>query len=171
MLVLISGPPASGKTTLAAQLAPRLRLPLVAKDVIKESLADALGEYSLEWSRRIGGATWAVMFTLVERYLSDGASVIFEANFYPERQREWFTALGVGFVPFEVHCTADPRILRSRGTTRERHRIHHEAGDPYEIAVRTNGPLELDGNVLRLDTTDGQPFDLDDICRRIEGTV
>ena len=35
--VVVSGPPASGKTTLARAIAPALGLPLVAKDTIKEA--------------------------------------------------------------------------------------------------------------------------------------
>lgn len=43
-VVLITGPPASGKTTLARNLAERLNLPVLAKDRIKETLFDALDD-------------------------------------------------------------------------------------------------------------------------------
>jgi len=43
MQVLVGGPPASGKSTLAAALAGELGLPLLSKDVVKDALMAALG--------------------------------------------------------------------------------------------------------------------------------
>jgi predicted kinase len=42
-LVLVTGPPASGKTSLAQPLARHLGRPLLGKDTIKEALFDSLG--------------------------------------------------------------------------------------------------------------------------------
>lgn len=46
-VILVNGLPATGKTTLARRIATDLRLPLLAKDAIKETLFDTLG-----WSDR-----------------------------------------------------------------------------------------------------------------------
>lgn len=42
MIVLVNGAPGSGKTTLASPLGRMLGLPLIAKDTIKEAMADVL---------------------------------------------------------------------------------------------------------------------------------
>ena len=43
LLIIVNGPPASGKSTLAEQVAAQLRLPYLSKDAIKEELYDSLG--------------------------------------------------------------------------------------------------------------------------------
>ncbi len=58
LLVVVTGPPAAGKTTIAREIARRLHLPLIAKDTIKEALFDGLGTGDLAWSQRLGTATY-----------------------------------------------------------------------------------------------------------------
>ena len=55
-LLIVNGLPGSGKTTLSRELAPRLGLPLISKDDIKELLFDQLGWSDREQSKRFGGA-------------------------------------------------------------------------------------------------------------------
>jgi predicted kinase len=173
LVVLVSGPPAAGKTTLARGLAPRLQLPLIAKDDIKESLSDTLQKTSLRWSKRLGAATWDVMFVLFERFVSAGASAIFESNFYPDLQRSRLLTLRsrYPFLPVEIHCIADPVTLARRNNERERHAAHHSrSGITAEIAATwalNNGALGLSEHLIEVDTGSPEPVDLDAIVAYI----
>jgi predicted kinase len=65
-VVLISGAPGSGKTSLAGPLAAELGFALLGKDRIKETLHDALGAPApdLAWSRRLRAAAIELLWTL-----------------------------------------------------------------------------------------------------------
>jgi predicted kinase len=60
-LILVTGPPASGKTTLAQPLARQLGVPLLGKDTVKEALFDTLGTGDRAWSRRLGAPARACL--------------------------------------------------------------------------------------------------------------
>lgn len=169
--MIVSGPPGAGKTTLAAQLAPALGLPMIAKDEIKESLFDSLGWSDDEWSRKLSLATYELLLLVAERLLEGGASLVLESNIHRDPQRELFLALRnrLAFDVFEVFCTADEQELERRSRERERHPGHHRAASAGEIR-QDRFPLELDDNVLQVDTTLPESVDLDDIVAKIRGT-
>ena len=60
-ILLVTGPPASGKTFVARVLADRLGLQLIEKDTIKETLYDSLGTDDGAWSQQLGRATFALI--------------------------------------------------------------------------------------------------------------
>ena len=51
--VIITGPPASGKTSLGIKLVTELKLPFIFKDGIKELLFDSLGWKDRDWSKNL----------------------------------------------------------------------------------------------------------------------
>ena len=62
----VSGSPGSGKTELATPLAQRLSLPLLAKDTIKEVLAEQTdpAELTLATSQTVGALAFDVLYAL-----------------------------------------------------------------------------------------------------------
>src|SRR5437879_5960568 len=66
-LVIVCGPPASGKSTIADNLARSLGLPVLSKDLVKERMMDHLGG-----SEEIGAAAFAVQFAIARELLRSG---------------------------------------------------------------------------------------------------
>jgi len=172
--VIVSGPPGAGKTTLARRLSAELGLPLIAKDDIKESLFASLGWSDREWSKRVGAATWDLIFLLMERFATARSPAIVESNFYPEQQRATVEALCNGHAIVEIHCTADPSVLAERFNTRERHPGHDPDGPAHTVegaaaTLVNNGALAI-GAVIEVDTTHPERIDWDAlICEIREG--
>jgi predicted kinase len=149
-LVYVSGPPGAGKTSLAVPLAAELGYALLSKDLIKETLHDALGapEPDLAWSRRLGGAAMELLWTLAAR----SADVLIEANFRPYSDYERARLIALGGNPVEVHCACPADIAAARYTTRARHSVHHLTHATAESLAEWDRPVGI-GALVTVDTT------------------
>jgi len=158
--VIVSGPPASGKTTVAVPLAGALALPLVAKDTIKEALMDSLGAEDLARSRALGVATFAVMFALARSHLETGVGLVLEANFARGVSEADLRPLAARSRAVLVHCWAPREVLvaRYRARAAHRHPGHHDL-------------LRLDEGLGWLEPLAGEPPDLGVPCLRVDTTA
>ena len=174
-LVIIGGAPAAGKTTLGRWLAAELRLPYLGKDDIKETLYDTLGTGDRTWSRRLGRATYSLLYLFVEIELRAGRSLIVESNFEAQYAVPVFRALIERYSaqPFQVLCRADPAVLQTRyherATTGQRHPGHldHLLVDELPGRVSDYDILPIGGESLVIDTTDLATVDYAAVARRI----
>lgn len=107
--VVVSGPPASGKSTVAPALAAELGWPLLAKDTIKDALMDALGCADVEASRRLGRAAVRALLA-VARDCPDGA--VLESVWYRSMAVEDLRALDAPVV--EVFCRCEQAVATAR---------------------------------------------------------
>jgi predicted kinase len=149
-LVYVSGSPGAGKTSLAAPLAAELGYALLTKDLIKETLHDALGapEPDLAWSRRLGGAAMELLWTLAAR----SADVLIEANFRPHSDYERSRLTALGGRPVEVHCACPAELAAARYNTRTRHPVHHMTHASVEALAEWDRPVGI-GTLVTVDTT------------------
>lgn len=174
-IVVVSGPPASGKTSVAAELADRLALPLIAKDGLKEVLYDELGIGDVAWSQQLGRAAMALLYESLEAQLRARRSVVVEANFAVAQARPEMLQLCERhpFAAFEVHCTAATDVLVARYAARAetRHEGHRDGERVAEITQAIvegrNGPLELGSDIVVLDTSAPARVDLAPVAEAV----
>jgi len=155
-VVLVTGAPGSGKTTVAVPLAAELGLPLLSKDVIKEQLFDTLGvgdEDALSWSRSLGAASMELIWTLA-RYFPEA---VLEANFRPHSPYERSHILELSDRVVEVNCVCPPELAASRYLARarggRRHPTHDLPGLPENFEAEYDMPIGI-GTVVEVDTTE-----------------
>lgn len=180
-IVLVTGPPASGKSFIAQVLADRLGVPLIAKDAIKETLYDELGTGDVAWSRKLGRATFALVYQALETQLRALCPVIVEGNFSADHARVEFARLGqrFRFRVLEIHCTAPLDVLLARYEARaeSRHPGHADMERLDDIGAATAGapgyaPLCISGgDLLVIDTTSFDDVDIETIAIAAEAHI
>lgn len=151
LIILVSGPPAAGKTTLATGLAAALNLPLISKDDIKETLVDALDGPAgdLAWSRRIGGAAMQVLWRLAERC----PAAVVEANFRPHNEYEQtrLRQLDAQIIELYCACPTDELLRRFAARAHTAHAAHPLTELSADMVAEFDQPMGV-GHVIKVNT-------------------
>lgn len=161
LLVVVTGPPASGKSTIARELASVLSIPYVSKDELKERLYEQLGS-GAELEEAIERSALAILHSVTESNLRVGVDVLVESNFDRDTDTGPLCALDARIV--QVHCGGDTdalvRAFAERSASGERHPGHDDRPtDAEEVRRKIESgfwdPLDLPGEVIRVDATRG----------------
>jgi len=169
--VIVSGLPASGKSTLARAVAQALALPVLDKDDFLEAMFERGGTDDAHRRRELSQTADEVLRKQVEQ--SDGAIV---ASWWKHPQSpddsgtpiEWLTSLPG--LRVEIYCRCDPAIAARRFTARRRHPGHLDGRwSAAELIARfarqaSLGPLGV-GHVVEVRTE--HEVDLDPLVRGI----
>lgn len=179
-LIVFTGLPGTGKTTLSRSVADKLHIPLIAKDDIKEIMYDTIGWSDKAFSAKLAHATFGIMDYITEQHLKNAQPLILESNYSPalasNKFQEWQRTYNCHIV--QIVCRTEINILAQRYFDRQhtnRHPGHNDTGtvDEYirgfhqRIEHTEDQPLAVDGPVRIVDTTDFNTVNVQEITKWI----
>jgi predicted kinase len=159
-LIVVSGRPGAGKTTLAHAVARGVGCPAVCRDEIREGMAHA-GTPDPTMLR-----TFETFFATVELLLRAGVTVVAEAAFQDKLWRPRLERLATLGTIRIIRCDVDPGVARERIVRR---RLDVPTRAAHSDRAWLYGPppdwtpIAMDLPTLAVDTTDGYSPTLPDI--------
>ena len=174
LLVVVSGPPGSGTTTLAHALARTIPCPAVCRDEIKEGLARSDPGYVPAPGDDLAVRTLDAFFGVIGFLVDAGVSLVAEAAFQHRLWEPGLTPLLDHASLALVHCRVDAavaweRINRRADELPSRRLIHGDPSldEPFEsFRSKFEGfnPPTLPAAAIDVDTTDGWSPTLEEVA-------
>ena len=175
ILIVVTGRPGSGKTTLAERLAKDAHLPLVSRDAVKEGYVHTQGVSHAQLPDGNLAAT-DLFFRTIEVLLDGGASLVAEAAF---QHRLWSARLQPLLEKARIAVvlcqpgdgrTAYGRYLLRREAEPWRAYFHGDEGEVQD-APPPYDPPRLDAPTFLVDTADGYSPDVESLLKEIFASV
>ena len=142
-VVIVSGLPATGKTTLAHK--------------IGEIIANSIGAHDPS-AKGLGTASHLILFYTTKQFLENDLSLVIESNFKDtEHTREFIEYLKASKKRVvEIQCTATYELRVERYGSRKRHPVHPTLDNPeYAKSFKGDENFSLGiGTFLKVDTSD-----------------
>jgi predicted kinase len=162
-LVVVSGPPRAGTTTLAHALAQAIPCPAVCRDEIKEGMVHAQGaDFQPGAGDPLTQRTLPLFFDVLRVLLAAGVTVVAEAAFQDRLWRPGLEPLSELAHLRIVQCHADPAVGRERrraeldaGGRRAHAQIIGQEIEDWERAYASFDRVSIPAPSIDVDTTDG----------------
>ncbi|WP_433010255.1 AAA family ATPase [Kribbella sp. CA-294648] len=175
MLVVVSGPPGSGKTTLAHRVAGAVGCPAVCRDEIKEGMVHANPGFVPGPGDPLTMRTLTTFFDVIGLLIGRGSSVVAEAAFQDHVWRPGLTPfLGLAELRI-IHCAVPAEIAHDRiatraaeNTLRKAHEDGHRSADTWRRSHDSFNPISLPVPTITVDTSDGYRPGLPELVRFLE---
>lgn len=166
-LIVVTGRPGAGKSTLAHALSRAVRLPLLSRDEIKEGLVHTIGDEGKPGGETQRRATDA-FFNALTVLIGCGVSVVAEAAFQHHVWAPRLTSLRGSVHVRLILCELPADLARTRYIERDladptREQFHHDdivrlaraGGDWRAFPTSEYEPPRLDVPIMVVDTADG----------------
>jgi predicted kinase len=156
LLLVVTGRPGSGKTTLAHALAKAIRGPAIVRDEIKEGLVNTTaqtGQPRDDIQRLAYDAFFDTIRLLVDRRITLVAEAAFQHKLWEPKLQPLRQIARIRIIV----CQIDPKLARQRHIERgladpKRQRFHDDLA-MQELPIGEYDPPHLDVPTLRVDTT------------------
>ena len=172
-LIVVSGAPGSGKTTLAHALAKAIPCPAICRDELREGLVHTKTPSTPDEDRAIAWRTYDLFFSTVELLVDGGVTLIAEAAFQHRLWEPKLTPLADRADIRVVRCVVDPLLARTRIAERItadplRRDSHPDAEflariDSGDVSLEAWDPIHMDVPTLVVDTSSGYAPGFDNI--------
>jgi predicted kinase len=133
MLAVLSGPPGSGKTTLAHEIAGILGCPAICRDEIKHGMVHATPGFEPGHDDPLDWRTLAAFFDVVGVLLRAGVTVVAEAAFQDRLWRPNLEPLADLAHIRVVRCTVDTAVAHDRIARRAEQSAHRAAHADHDL--------------------------------------
>lgn len=178
LLVVVTGRPASGKTTLAHILTKEIKFPLLSRDELKEGYINTANIQHSQLDNSVALHIYDTFFQAIDLLISKDISIIVEAAFQDKLWKPKLLNLSDKAEIKIIICKTIPDLARIRFTNRllndpEREKYH---GDKSLNLVKEQGglltenyePVNVDVPTLEVDTTENYNPDIKEIIRFIK---
>ena len=168
LVVVVSGPPGAGTTTLAHELARAIPCPAVCRDEIKEGLVHGVPDYKPAPGDAEAHRTLEIFFGVIAYLVEARVSLVAEAAFQHALWEPGLAPLLDRARVRVVHCQTGPAVARER--------IERRYAEPASRAIhgvsgQTRGfdPVRLPAPSIEVDTTAGYNPSLEEIVAFLSG--
>ena len=178
--LVVCGPAASGKSTLAGELARRTGAPLLSSDVVRKAAAGvpaAERAASEHYSERFNHATYELLAREAQRALAGERAVIVDASCRSRAERRLLLAglQRAGLARLVVRCQAPLAVALARAARRMREPEHVSDATPAVVAEHYRSFQALSelapGEVLELDSELPLEDQVAQVTRALDGRL